>query len=154
MDERLIPPYMDNMIEERSAGVLVFRENDEREYLLLHYPAGHWDYPKGHVEEGESEQETALRELREETGVDKDSLELVEGFRKSIDYIYRKGRELSHKEVIYLLGKTEKRRIKLSREHQDFDWLTYQDAMERLTFRNAKEVLEMARKYLEKDEDI
>lgn len=145
---------MDNMIEERSAGVLLFRENGKREYLLLHYPAGHWDYPKGHVEEGETGKETALRELAEETGVEREVLDLVDGFRRTIDYIYRKNDELAHKEVIYLLGKTEKEKIVLSREHQDYDWLPYEEAMERLTYRNAKEILKKAREYLKEGEDI
>jgi len=67
--------------KERSAGFVVFteREDGKRLYLLLHYPSGHWDFPKGHVEEGESEIRAALRELREETGLT--DVEVVFGFR-------------------------------------------------------------------------
>ncbi|MFZ5500518.1 MAG: NUDIX domain-containing protein, partial [Candidatus Micrarchaeota archaeon] len=56
------------MPDEKSCGIVLFSEDGGRLYLLLHYTAGHWDFPKGHVEADESEAETALRELLEETG--------------------------------------------------------------------------------------
>ncbi len=136
-------------MDERSAGIVLFREEgDERHYLLLHYPAGHWDYPKGHVESGESLKDTALRELEEETRVAEEDVELLPDFMDSIDYIYRKGKDLSHKEVIYLLGKTEKKDVSISIEHQGYEWLSYEDALDRLTFRNARQVLQKVEKYL------
>ncbi len=135
-------------MEERSAGVLLYRDVGEREYLLLHYPAGHWDFPKGHVEDGESETETALRELTEETGVREEEVELEDGFREDIDYFYHKGRELSHKKVIFFLGRTMKVKIKISKEHQGFMWLPYDKALNKLTFVNAKNILKKAKKYL------
>ncbi|MFH1332713.1 MAG: NUDIX domain-containing protein, partial [archaeon] len=54
------------MIKEKSAGVIVYNNG---EFLILQYTAGHWDFPKGHIEKGETERETALRELKEETGI-------------------------------------------------------------------------------------
>ncbi len=138
------------MKEERSAGVLVFREDDVREYLLLHYPAGHWDYPKGHIESGEVTKETALRELEEETGIQLEDVTLIEGFDKTIDYTYRARRYMVHKEVIYYLGKTDKKSIDISNEHQDFIWLPYEESMKKLTFENARKVLNRAEIFLEK----
>ena len=65
------------MRKEKSAGAIVFRiENTKPKYLLLHYPSSanakkeYWDLPKGHVEEGETEEETARREVKEETGLE------------------------------------------------------------------------------------
>ncbi len=139
---------MGRYMDERSAGMIVFREEDERKYLLLHYPSGHWDYPKGHVEAGESLEETAIRELEEETGIGPEKIELYPEFLDRIDYIYQKGRELSHKEVLYLLGRTETKRVTISREHQGYEWLNYEDALERLTFKNARNVLRKAEMYL------
>ncbi len=136
-------------MDERSAGIILFREEkDERNYLLLHYPAGHWDYPKGHVEAGESLEETALRELHEETGIPPKEVELQPSFIDKIDYIYQRGRELSHKEVLYLLGSTETKKVTLSREHQGYEWLDYDDAQDRLTFKNARNVLKKAEMFL------
>ncbi len=138
-------------MEERSAGVLLFRDDEVRKYLLLHYPAGHWDYPKGHIEENETEKDAAVRELREETGVKEDEFELIPGFKETIDYFYKKMGELSHKQVIYLLGQTDKERVRISREHQGHTWLPYDEAMDKLTFKNARDVLKEAKIFLEKD---
>lgn len=139
------------MLEEISAGVLVYREAEPVKYLLLHYPAGHWDFPKGHVEEDESIKETALRELREETGINKEEIELRDGFRETIDYIYKKRGDLSHKKVVFFLGKTEKEEVKISREHQGHIWLPYQQAKQKVTFRNARKLLEKSNDYLEEE---
>ncbi|MBS3781691.1 MAG: NUDIX domain-containing protein [Candidatus Thermoplasmatota archaeon] len=137
------------MLEEVSAGVLVYREAETVKYLLLHYPAGHWDFPKGHVEEDESIEETALRELREETGIGEDEIDLKNGFKETIDYIYKKRGELSHKKVIYFLGKTEKKEVKISKEHQGYRWLPFQEAKQKVTFRNARKLLEKSKDFLE-----
>ena len=59
---------MEIKYDEKSCGIVLFREEEgTRQFLLLHYPSGHWDLAKGHVEEGETEHETATRELLEET---------------------------------------------------------------------------------------
>lgn len=137
-------------MEERSAGVLLFRDDEIKKYLLLHYPAGHWDYPKGHIEENETEKDAAVRELREETGVKEEEFELIDGFKETIDYFYKKRGELSHKQVIYLLGKTDKEKVKISREHQGHTWLPYDEAIDKLTFKNARDVLKEAKKFIEK----
>jgi DNA ligase D-like protein (predicted 3'-phosphoesterase) len=99
-------------IHEKSAGIVVFRKNRERKYLLLHYESGHWDFPKGHIEKGESEKEAAKRELKEETGV-KD-IKFIEGFKENIRYFYRRDGQLMHKEVVFFLGETKSTKIRLS----------------------------------------
>ncbi|MFW5952797.1 MAG: bis(5'-nucleosyl)-tetraphosphatase [Candidatus Natronoplasma sp.] len=139
------------MLEEVSAGVLVYREERPVKYLLLHYPAGHWDFPKGHIEENESMKETALRELREETGICKDEVELRSGFRETIDYLYKKRGELSHKKVIFFLGRTEKEEVEISREHQGYIWLPFEKAKQKVTFRNARKLLEKSQNFLEEE---
>jgi len=53
----------------KSCGAVVYRENAQVKYLLLHYGGAHWDFVKGEMEEDESEEETARRELEEETGI-------------------------------------------------------------------------------------
>ncbi len=141
-------------MDERSAGVILFREDSgEKRYLLLHYPAGHWDYPKGHVESGETLEETALRELREETGIPSHEVNIIPDFLDRIDYIYQKGRDISHKEVLYLLGTTDTKEVSISREHQGYAWLNYDLAMDRLTFKNARDVLKKADSFLESRDD-
>ena len=65
---------------EKSCGVLVLRRQEDELYVVLlrHRFGGHWSFPKGHVEAGESERQTALREVREETGLT--GIKLMEGF--------------------------------------------------------------------------
>lgn len=134
------------MMFEKSCGIVVFHENDRREYLLLHYPGGHWDLPKGHVEKDETEEETALRELEEETGIGQ--AEFIPGYREVISYTYHRGPKLSTKEVVYFLASTNEKGITISHEHQDFLWLPYEEAVEKLTFENAKELVRKAEKKL------
>jgi len=135
------------MLQEKSCGMVVFREaSGRRFYLLLHYEEGHWDFPKGHAEEGESETATALRELEEETGI-KDVTFVP--FRERIEYFYtNKGKKI-HKEVYFFLARTSASDVKLSYEHIGFEWLAYDDALGRLTFQNAKDVLIKAERALQ-----
>lgn len=142
---------MDKMIEEISAGVIIFRETQPRQFLLLHYPAGHWDFPKGHVEENETAVETALRELEEETSIREEEVKLDDEFEETIDYFYKKRGDLAHKKVIYLLGESETKDVEISNEHQDYIWLPYDEALKKLTFRNAKNLLEKAKEELEEN---
>ena len=82
--------------DEKSCGIVLFREEEsstnkpQRKYLILHYPGGHFDFPKGHVEKGEerAEKATALRELEEETDIKK--VEFMPNFRSEIFYTYFK----------------------------------------------------------------
>lgn len=137
------------MIQETSAGVILFRQlKDQREYLLLHYPSGHFDFPKGHVEHGESEHETAYRELQEETGIQK--IVWIEGFRHKIHYNYRRGPELMSKDVIFFLARTTQKKVTLSHEHKGSIWLPYAEAYEKTTFPTAKDLLKKAENFLKR----
>jgi bis(5'-nucleosidyl)-tetraphosphatase len=135
-------------MEERSAGAVLFRDTGgSRKYVLLKYPAGHWDFPKGNVEKGESEGQTVLREVREETGLD--DVKLIDGFRRKIEYFYRRDGKSVHKEVVFLLAETKKDDVKLSFEHQAYGWVSFQEALEKVTYNNSRRTLQQAHKYLE-----
>ncbi|MEM4554228.1 MAG: bis(5'-nucleosyl)-tetraphosphatase [Candidatus Anstonellaceae archaeon] len=132
---------------EKSCGAVIFTEEDGRRlYLLLHYEEGHWDLPKGHMEKKESELETALREIEEETGLNQ--LEIYEGFRKTISYYFvRKGEKIL-KEVVFFLAKTTQKEVVLSSEHIGFVWLPYKLAFKKLTYDNTRQVLAEAERFL------
>lgn len=131
------------MPPEKSCGALIFREEAGRRlYLLLHYVGGHWDFPKGHVEAGESEEQTARREIAEETGIA--SLEFMPSFRERISYSFRRSGGLVPKHVVFFLAKTGEKEVRISGEHVGFEWLGYEDATKRLTFGNARKLLEKA----------
>ena len=136
---------------EKSCGIILF--NGDKVLILQHRDTdnaeGHWDFPKGHVEKGESETQTALRELTEETGIK--NLKLFSGFSHNISYNLIKDEKEISKEVTFFLGVTNETNVILSEEHQDYAWLTYDSAIERLTYNNAKESLAISHEfYLEK----
>ena len=128
------------MIEETSSGVVLFRkENDKILFLLLHYPSGHWDFVKGKMEKGESPHETALRETKEETGIT--DVEFLDNFEEWIQYNFQYDGQLVDKKVVFFLGETKTKDVKISHEHLNFTWMDYPTAMEKTTFDNAKTVL-------------
>ncbi|MGD0995961.1 MAG: NUDIX domain-containing protein [Candidatus Bathyarchaeia archaeon] len=138
------------MLREKSCGAVVFIKNtDATKYLLLNYAAGHWDFVKGNVEPNESEKETVIRELKEETSITE--AQFLDGFREVIAYFYRRQGLTIHKEVVFFIMEAYTDKVELSFEHIDYAWLDYQHAMEKLTFKNAKDVLQKARDFLKKN---
>lgn len=132
---------------EKSAGAVVFRKEGKIPlYLLLRYEAGHWDFPKGNIEKGESIEETVRREIKEETGIE--DVEFLEGFQTEIKYFYRSKGENIFKIVIFLLASTETDKVKISFEHLGYQWLPYEEALKEITFKNAKEILKKANNFL------
>lgn len=126
------------MPAEHSAGVVLVHGD---QYLLLQYPEGHWDFPKGKVEPGETPEHAALRETKEETGID---ATLVPGFTHTITYYFQRGVQTVHKDVIFFLAESSTREVTLSHEHHGWVWLTYEDALRKITYQNARDVLERA----------
>ena len=127
------------MLEERSAGVILFNKTDGIQFLILKYPSGHWDFVKGNIEEGEKEKETVRRELFEETGIS--NLEIHQGFNEKVEYNYYKKNNKVHIIVSYYLAETNQKQVKLSFEHLDYKWSDYEGLMKLITFENSKEIL-------------
>ena len=135
------------MIEEMSAGVVLFRtEGQKKLFLLLHYPSGHWDFVKGKMEKGETARQTAIRETQEETGIT--DIEFVEDFEEWIKYEFQYQGELVSKKVVFFLAETKSKDVKISHEHLDYTWASYNRSMKRTTFVNAKKVLTKAQQML------
>ncbi len=141
------------MLQEKSCGAVVFMKKDDAvKYILLNYAAGHWDFVKGNVEPNESEKQTVVRELQEETSIT--GAQFIDGFREEIAYFYRRQGITIHKEVVFFLMESYTDKVELSFEHVGYVWLDYQHAMEKLTFKNSKDVLSKAHDFLEKKEII
>jgi 8-oxo-dGTP pyrophosphatase MutT (NUDIX family) len=117
---------------------------DGNRFLLLNYPTGHWDFVKGKIEQGETLHQTAVRETKEETGIS--DLEFVEGFEEKINYNFQFEGELIQKEVVFFLAKTKTHTVNVSHEHLDYTWLDYENALEKVTYQNAKNILSKANK--------
>ena len=135
------------MIEETSAGIVLFRkEGSKKLFLLLHYPSGHWDFVKGKMEKGESTHQTAIREAKEETGIT--DITFIENFEEWIKYNFKHQGELVQKKVVFFLAETKTKEVKISHEHSGYTWMDYNSSMEKTTFDNAKTVLTKAEKLL------
>ena len=135
------------MPREISAGVIVFRRAPQSQYLLLHYESGHWDFPKGHIEPGEEAQATARRELKEETGISE--VRFSDGYKETLRYFFRQKGVGIFKIVIYFLAETDQSDVTLSSEHIGFEWLPYDGALARLTFKNSRDLLVKAHEHLQ-----
>lgn len=128
------------MLEERSAGAILYRDSPQGKlYLLLNYPSGHWDFVKGNIEKGEKFKETVLREIREETGIT--DVRFIDGFEDKVEYHYQREGNLVHKEVVFYLAKTATEHVEISFEHQGFVWLGFKDALAKLTYKNAQNLM-------------
>lgn len=142
------------MLKEKSAGVIVFRRHHEQgiQYLIMYHYGQYWNFPKGHIEEGESEIEAALRELEEEAGVTE--VKVIDGFREQTQFMFKekhglKAGELIRKDfVLYLAEATSEINPKISREHNGFAWLTLSMASKYLKFKNLKEILIEAEEHI------
>ena len=134
------------MPREISAGMILLRRTPEPHYLLLHYESGHWDFPKGHIESGEHPQDTATRELKEETGISE--VRFLDGYKQTLRYFFRQKGIGIFKVVIFFLAETTQSEVTLSAEHVGFDWLPYDAAIDRLTFKNSRDLLIKANEHL------
>lgn len=134
---------------EKSCGAVLWRSNaGRREYLIIlnkkGNATGHWGFPKGHIEPGESEYETATREIREEVGLCISSY--MPDFRKVNHYNPCPGVE---KDAVYFIAEAPNDSINIQVcELADYAWLSYEVAMERIT--HDAQILEAAEKYLNK----
>ena len=123
-------------------------------FLLLHYPSNakapkeYWDLPKGHIEKGEKELDTVKREVEEETGLR--DIEFLGEFKEWIKYFFKFKESNILKFVTFYLAETKTKDVKISGEHVGYKWLPYEKAIEKLTFKNAKEILEKANDFLSK----
>ena len=138
------------MPTEYSAGAIIYRKETGRIfYLLLHYEEGHWGSAKGHIENKETLEETARREIQEETGLT--DIQIIPGFKEENRYFFFSNGQRIFKTVTFFLAETFTNKIKLSTEHIGFDWLPYQEAIEKITFKDEKKVLQRASEFIDGD---
>jgi len=143
------------MIREKSVGFIVYRRNPQEgvQYLVLYHRGSYWNFPKGHVEAGESEMETGLRELQEETGLT--GIKAIDGFRQQTEFFFKENRdgksELIKKDFILYLGEASMNaEVKLSHEHNGYGWFDFKMAAKFLKFKHTKEILAEAESLIKK----
>ncbi len=123
---------------EKSCGIIVSRKiKDELNILIVKHKDGHWGFPKGHMEEKETEKETALRETWEETGI---KARIVGDFRKVITY---QPKPNTTKDVVFFQGEVESGEISFPNEEIDqIKWVTIKEAQKLITYQAERQLLE------------
>ncbi|OYT41666.1 diadenosine tetraphosphate hydrolase [Candidatus Pacearchaeota archaeon ex4484_26] len=130
---------------EKSSGAIIFRiEKGEPFYLLLYGPS-YWGFSKGQIEKSEGEEQTAIREAQEESGL---KIEILKGFKEKIKYMYKLNGELISKQVVFFVAKTNDKKVKISKEHEDFKWVSLPEALQLMKHKNQKEILKKADKFI------
>ncbi len=133
------------MIDEKSCGAIVYRKyHGNTEILLIkHINSGHWSFPKGHVEAGESEVETAHREILEETSID---TIIDPTFRETVSYSPKKD---TQKIVVYFIAKAKNTNFTPQEEEiADIRWIEIDRACSVLTYDNDKGIVNKAKSFL------
>ena len=132
----------DKMNYIKSCGFIAFKQiNGEKVYLLIQSRNGDVGFPKGHMEIGENELQTAIRELKEETGI---AVKVIEGFRRQIEYELRSIPD-AIKQSVYFLGECISDKIACQEsEVAEARFVPYKDAVKLLTFAETKRILKDA----------
>jgi len=139
-----------DMAQERAVGIVpIYKDGDQYLFCLVHHSKGHWGFPKGHQEVGESDEQTALRELKEETGVT--DVKMVEGVSFTEEYLFERDGVPIKKTNVYFLAMVG---AKMSDTDPGFRdeimecvWLPYEKATQRITFEESKRILDEAWEY-------
>ena len=137
--------YAIDCLYESSCGAVVYRMiNGELRYLLIkNKRSANWGFPKGHIEPGETKEETAMREVLEETGI---HIHIHPGFVSRSEYTIQGKVEKSVS--IFVAGTTDTQTVIQQEEIEDYIWLNYQKAWKVLKFENDRSILEKANKFL------
>ena len=123
---------MKDLKKEKSCGCIIIEKD---KVLLIQQTKGHWGFPKGHMEVGETEKETAIREVKEETNLD---VKIIENKRYTMEYITDKG---TLKQVVLFIAKKVKGNEKYQEsEIKSMKWMTFKDAIETITYDNTREL--------------
>ena len=129
---------------EKSCGAIIIKRNSDKiETLLIQMLGGHWSYPKGHVEDNETEVETALREIKEETNLD---VIIDTRFREITTYSPKPG---VIKDVIYFLAFAKTLDVKVQEEEvANYEWVDINDATKLITFEEDRKIFKKAIKFI------
>ena len=132
-------------MKEKSCGAVVYKkENNELKFLLAYQSNGHHSFPKGHMEENETEIETALREIKEETNLD---VTIDSNFRYATSY-FLESKGVMKEAVYFVATPTTFDLINQEGEITECSWNNYDETLQKLEFDNMRELLEKANNYI------
>ena len=140
------------MATEKSAGAVVYRVTEDGNLLYLFLqaaPGKPWGFPKGKVDEDETNEQAARREITEEAGLR--HVDFDPDFQHVVHYVYRRGRSLVKKDVVYFLARADTAMVHISWEHVAYQWATLEDGLQLVIYENARETLRKAHEHLTKE---
>jgi len=148
---------MEKTERQKSAGGIIYYLNERHlpVYLFLQntLKKTYWEFPKGKIESNEEIEKTVKREVFEETGLKE--IFLLKGFKYVLRWYYRfEGKTIS-KEAVYLIARireNQKQEVRISEEHQKFEFMDFETAMQKLNIKANKEMLQEANKFILKIE--
>ncbi len=137
-----------HMIHKKSCGIVpVYKGESGNLYLIVHQTNDVWCFPKGGQDEGENDQDTAMRELREETGII--DIDVADGFEAIEKYRVTDETEPYSKEIHYFLGFVENKDVTpQENEIQGYKWATFEEANKHFQFESTKTTLQKAHQFL------
>ncbi len=143
-------------MREISAGIITYRTTAEGpRFLILYHGHNYWNFPKGKIESEEKSFQTAVREVREETGLTRNDLRFNENFKTSENFTFWRNKEKIYKTIVFYLAETTQQRIKLPEQtdaegekHEGYGWFTYKEALKVLTKEDSQRVLKQAYNFL------
>ncbi|MCX6741970.1 MAG: NUDIX domain-containing protein [Candidatus Pacearchaeota archaeon] len=145
------------MLVEKSVAVVVFRREAECRFLILFRKGNEnykdvWEFPKGFVETGEGEMQTASRELQEETGLTEKDIHWVPEYHDKISFFFRdSSQDLVRKEVTFLMAQTTKTEVNLSSEHNAYRWAPYLEGFDLLKAQKSyQDILKRANEFVKR----
>lgn len=135
-------------VKDQSFGVIPVQfQQGEVRFLLIQHHAGHWAFPKGHAERGESDAQTALRELREETGIS--DVRLLDGVALTECYYFKRDMQTVTKMVRYFIGVVASGDVRIqASEIRAYKWANYANALSLITFAESRRIISEAHTYL------
>lgn len=136
-------------MKEISAGIIIYRTTkDGPKFLLVYHGRGYWNFPKGKLEGGEKSFRAALREVKEETGINFKDLRFKEYFKVRDRYVFTSRGQKVFKDVHFylaLMSDSSSSRIRLSeRELDGYGWFLHRDAVGILKHKNLKGIIKRA----------
>jgi 8-oxo-dGTP pyrophosphatase MutT (NUDIX family) len=138
-------------LQDAAFGIVpVFQEGNGYQFLLIQHHAGHWGFPKGHADPGESAIEAACREFTEETGIA--DYQVLPNTSFSERYFFKQNGQLVRKTVTYFPALAYSTIVQCqAAEIQAYAWLNFEAAIARLSFENSKQILREVYQHLNKD---
>ena len=126
-----------NLKKEKSCGCIIIK--DQKVLLVYEKNRNFWGFPKGHMEDGETEIETALREVKEEVGLD---VEIDKKRRYTLNYVINN--EIDKTTVLYIAKAKNEKIIMQESEIENTKWCSFEEALNMLTFDDWKEMFKKA----------